>query len=58
MITALKVIFAIVFLATLAGTITLLVYQLWMPAVCLGACSAIFGVMVVKDVVERIRSRG
>ena len=55
MIAVLKVIFAIIFLATVAGTIALLIYQLWMPAVCLGGVSVIFGVMVVKDVVERIR---
>lgn len=55
MITALKVIWAIVFLATVVGTILLLVYGLYMPAVCLGALAALFGVMVVRDVVQRIR---
>ena len=55
MIAALKVIFGVIFLATVVGTILLLVYGLWMPAVCLGAVSALFGVMVVKDVIQRIR---
>jgi len=54
-ITVLKVIFAAVFLATVVGTILLLVYGFYVSAVCLGGVSIIFGVMVAKDVIERVR---
>jgi len=51
-VTALKILWGVITLACVAGTIWMLVIGLWQAAIPLGALAALFGYMTVRDIIR------